>query len=485
MLFQTSFFCFLFLLFVLFYLVPKVVRKYILLIASIVFILWQGKISGLIVITAVSFAAFLLGHLINFLNKKGAENVAKFCCGIGIVLFAFALFGWKYIFKIADIFNYELSEDFVNIGVPVGLSFFIFQAISYISDVSLKKIGAWKNPLSFALYMMWFPKWMSGPIERAEDFYGQIENASKVKLFDKDRAIKAITYIVWGLFLKLVIADRIAIVVDTVFADKASYGFGVMMLTSLLYTIQIYCDFSGYTNNMIGISLLFGIELTQNFRIPYFSENVVEFWRRWHISLSNFLKDYIYIPLGGNRKGQFRKAINTLVVFFVCGMWHGAGLNFIVWGLFHGMMNVITVLIKRTRAEFFIKGISGRVITFFMVSFAWIFFRAESLNEALIFIKGMIPGVNTLSAMAGFVAEENSLLGISVMEWWIAFLAIVVLTILEGFAFKKDSLVPEEAVFCWGLLPRTAFITLLTIIILIFGRYGAGEQIRSFVYMQF
>jgi D-alanyl-lipoteichoic acid acyltransferase DltB (MBOAT superfamily) len=287
------------------------------------------------------------------------------------------------------------------------------------------------------------------------------------------------------MFMKLVIADRIAIVVDSVFDDIPAYGFITVMLASLFYTLQIYCDFAGYTNSMIGISTMFGLELTQNFRTPYFSESTVEFWRKWHISLSIFLKDYIYIPLGGNRKGEFRKMLNTLAVFFVCGMWHGAGLSFIVWGLMHGFFNIITNHIKDTKAGFLVKGITGKIVTFCLVSFAWIFFRADSLSTALHFIKGMIPGLNSLSPLEGLAAQEYQILGISTMEWWIAALSILLLTAADYFASRRKTVFPALMLKSWGDYSRAIFLAVITVVILIFGKYGSGEAIRAFVYQSF
>ena len=485
MLLQISTFSFLLLLLILFYLVPRSCRKWVLLVSSIVFIRWQGRISGLLVITFITAMTWLIGIIVHFSEKKGKEKLGKIMSGLGIIMLALILFGWKYIYALASALSVELPERFVSIGIPVGLSFFIFQAISYLADISMKRTDVQINPFRFALYMMWFPKWMSGPIERKGEFDRQIDNCERTRFLDKDKWTRAMSYVVWGLFMKLVIADRLGVVVDTVFADIPAYGAGVTMLASLLYTIQIYCDFAGYTNTMIGVSSIFGIELTQNFRLPYLAENIVEFWRLWHISLSSFLKDYVYIPLGGNRKGQLRKAINTLIVFFVCGMWHGAGLNFIVWGLLHGILNVASASIKKSKAVFLVKGWSGRIITFCLVSFAWIFFRASSLKESLVFIKNMIPGVNSLGFMEGFTNTEAGILGISSMEWWIAVLAILLLIVIDIYARRREVIPPEAFTFSFGLAGRTVFVTLITIVILIFGRYGAGEEIRSFVYMQF
>ena len=470
---QISTIAFLLLLFVLFHILPSSFRKYLLLLASVAFIFVEGGTSSLLVLVIITAVTWLAG--LAYSGKRASEKPNLPLTIVTIVALALVLFGWKYIPWLTH----------KEAAMPIGLSFYTFQAISYIADLYSGKITPEKNFFKYALYMMWFPKWMSGPIERADDFIEQIENCGKTKLLDFERFKKAATYLLWGMFMKLVIADRIAIVVDSVYADIPSFGFVTVMLASLFYTIQIYCDFAGYTNSMIGISTMFGLELTQNFRNPYFSESTVLFWRKWHVSLSNFLRDYIYIPLGGNRKGEGRKMFNTLAVFFVCGMWHGAGLSFIVWGLLHGFFNIITNLIKDNKARFLVKGASGKFVTFCLVSFAWIFFRAASMSEALLFIKSMIPGVNALSPLTGFTAVDSQILGISSMEWWIAVLGILLLTVLDYITSRKKTIPPEMILTKWGDFSRGIFLAIIAVIILIFGKYGSGEAIRAFVYQSF
>lgn len=491
MLLRISIIIFLIVLFLFFHIVPGKFRGLVLLPASILFVWSEGGIMALIVLALITVIAYTAGLLIGGGNYDRRTLMVVF-----VALFVAILAGWKYIPWIliqTGILSAErltasssLSKVF---SMPIGLSFYTFQAISYVVDVYSGRLKASEKKLiRFAIYMMWFPKWMSGPIERCGDFIRRLEMSARVKLFSREygyRLEKAFCFLVWGLFMKLVIADRIGIVVDHVYAEMEGCGFLTMMLASALYTIQIYCDFAGYTNSMIGISGLFGIDLTQNFVTPYFAENTVEFWRRWHISLSGWLRDYIYIPLGGNRKGDDRKRINTLIVFLVCGMWHGAGLSFIVWGLMHGLFNIVTDACKKSKAVFLTRGSLGRVLTFCLVSFAWIFFRASGIGEALAFVKGMIPGINTASPLAGMVVSDSSMLGISVMEWWIAAVAIVVLVILDVYAYRNHDVVPIVIAEKWGIVARSSLLTLMIFVVLIFGKYGSGEEIRSFMYMQF
>ncbi len=485
MLFQFSGFCFLFLTLILFHIIPARFRKWTLLAASVIFIRWQGKASGLFVISLITAIAWIMGMITDRLSADKKEKEASFFSALTIILFVIILFGWKYLFWAAGLLGFSVPDRVRGIGIPVGLSFFTFQAISYMADIRLGKINSEKNPFRLSMYMMWFPKWMSGPIERTGDFLKQFDECGNTRLLDSTRVLRSLSYILWGLFMKLVIADRVATVVDTVYADIPAYGSLTLILIAALYSVQIYCDFAGYTNTMIGISGLFGIELTQNFRLPYLAENMVEFWRRWHISLSNFLKDYVYIPLGGNRKGTFRKNINTMIVFLVCGAWHGAGLNFIVWGLFHGIFNVLAALTKKTRAAFLAEGVAGHIITCILAAFAWIFFRAASLTEAITFIKGMIPSLNSTGLTAGLVLNEELLLGMAVIDWGIALISIAMLIVFDVYAEKNKKILPDIICAKWGITSRAVFLTIITLMILIFGVYGSGDEIRSFVYMQF
>ncbi len=485
MLFQTSAFCFLLILLILFYIFPGNIRKWILLLSSIVFIRWQGGISGLVVITAITLIAYIMGLLTEKTSAQRKTKASEIIPVLSIIFFVLVLFGWKYLDILTGIVPLTIPSMVKEAGIPIGLSFYSFQAISYMADIRLGKIRPHKNIIDLALYMMWFPKWMSGPIERAEDFILQIEKLGQTKLFDENRLKRALSYTLWGLFMKLVIADRLGGIVDTVYTDIPSYGALTLLLTSVLYTIQIYCDFAGYTNTMIGITYLFGLELTQNFRIPYLAENVVDFWRRWHISLSSFLKDYIYIPLGGNRKGNARKALNTLVVFIVCGAWHGAGLSFLFWGLMHGIFNVVSGKLKRTKASALVTGNLGRLVNFILVTFAWIFFRASSFGEAISFVKGMLPFGSSLPLTKGLAVKESMLLGVSVTQWIIGIIAVVILTAADIYAEKRKELFPDIISVKWSIPKRAALLTFITLVILIFGKYGSGDEIRSFVYMQF
>ncbi len=472
------------------------IRPYVLLAGSVLFVYSEGGFSGLVVLAVITAMTWVVGLALGgtgggkataeaggraegsvqggegSFNKGGRRTLAV----VSVAVLAAILFGWKYIPWIMGQLGGGAAADasgdangaLALAAMPIGLSFYTFQAISYIADLYMGRLKEpERNPFKFALYMMWFPKWMSGPIERAGAFFEQIQAGCDAKRFDLDRFIRCMSYLIWGMFMKLVIADRLGVVVDSVYADMASCGFLTMMLASVLYTIQIYCDFAGYTNSMIGISGLFGIELTQNFMTPYLAQSTTEFWRRWHISLSNFLKDYIYIPLGGNRKGENRKMINTIVVFIACGLWHGAGVSFLVWGLLHGLFNICAGLCRKKGFRFAIHGISGQVITFCLVSFAWIFFRAGSLGEAFRFIGGMIPGVNGMAPLAGMAVADKMMLGISTMEWWIALFSVGLMVVMDVHAWMRKSVLPEVVAADWGDVARSVFLVVIAFAVLI------------------
>ncbi|RKM57817.1 MBOAT family protein [Butyrivibrio sp. CB08] len=480
---QITTIAFLILMMVLFHFTQGSYRRWILFFGSMFFIYVEGGVLGLAAIFVATLFTWKAGRAL--FTQKESGKTGKAVMALSIAVLVLVLIGWKYIPHMMRSRGIDVSTGILSLPVPIGLSFYIFQSISYIADIYMGKITPSVGLLNFALYMVWFPKWMSGPIERADSFISQLQYQGNIRNFSFHRITHAASYIVWGLVLKLLIADKLAVVVDTVFSDISLYGAGTLILASLMYTIQIYCDFAGYTDIAIGVSKLFGIDLTKNFRTPYMAENIVDFWRRWHISLSNFLRDYIYIPLGGNRKGIVRKHINTIIVFLVCGMWHGVGLSFIVWGMIHAVLNVLTSILQKTRLNYLVKGNVGRVITFLCVSFAWIFFRADSLSQGMEFVKGMIPFVNANSFFAGMHIEGAAILGLRTMDWWIAWITIAFMTFQDAYSYKRDT-VPAVAMIT-GLSDnrRLVLLTAIMSLVLIFGQYGSGAEIREFVYMNF
>ena len=356
--------------------------------------------------------------------------------------------------------------------MPIGFSFYLFQMISYLVDVAKGKLAAEKDFIHLGCYLAFFPRLVSGPIERAGDFLPQLSALSKIKFFDRGRLSTAFTYILWGYFMKMVVADRLALLVNSLFGSMQEFDSFFLFLGMLFYTMQIYCDFAGYSNIAIGCAAIFGIRLTQNFASPYQAASISEFWRRWHISLSSFLKDYIYIPLGGSRYGTFWKCLNTMIVFLLCGMWHGSGLNFVVWGLLHGIYSVI--------GTFLPSGRKYRVLTFFEAAFAWIFFRAESLSQAFSYIRRML----TAGLQPGSFSRSLKLLELDPAEIIIVTISILLILLIDELCYRKKLSLPlliQEK----PNAARYLIFYLLLIGIFVFGVYGPGYQAEQFIYMQF
>lgn len=288
----------------------------------------------------------------------------------------------------------------LNIILPVGISFYTFQTLSYTIDVYRKKISPSTNAINFAAYVSFFPQLVAGPIERATHLLPQFKNKRK---FNSKTAISGINLIIWGLFKKVVIADSCATYVNAIFDNYESMNSLSLFLGAVYFAFQIYGDFSGYTDIAIGTSRLFGFDLMKNFNYPYFSRNIAEFWRRWHISLSTWFRDYVYIPLGGSRVSQLKQLRNIFIIFIVSGFWHGANWTFIIWGGLHACYYIPVMLTGKHR-EFTgtvalnksipsLKELSQITITFLLVTLAWIFFRAASITVAIQYLKRLFTNV--------------------------------------------------------------------------------------------
>ena len=318
MLFNSiSFLCFFPVVVLIYFLVPKKARYLWLLFASYYFYMSQNPGFALLLLftTVITYAGGLMLSVLSRKGKLKSDRLKKWVV-FGSV---FANLGILFLFKYIPF----------HLLVPVGISFYTFQALSYTADVYREKIEAEKNFFRYALYVSFFPTILSGPIQRAADFLPQLKTLAQKKLWDEKRIANGLFFMLWGYFLKLVLADRIAVFVNAAYAGYEGFGSGILVLAAVLYAFQIYCDFAGYSCIAIGAGTVMGFALVRNFDAPYLAVSIKDFWRRWHISLSSFLRDYLYIPLGGNRKGQFRKYLNLLLTFLASGMWHGVGLHFV------------------------------------------------------------------------------------------------------------------------------------------------------------
>jgi len=371
----------------LYYAVPKKVRLYFLLGANVLFYLlcdWRM----FAILAAETVWTFFCG-------KKTAGN--KKWLTAGIVPVVLALFGFKYfnffidsVNSLLTLFGIGASEMTLNLIIPLGISYYTFRIISYLADTYQQKYVPEKDFVAYAVYVSFFPHIISGPIERYDRFKTSVSDGLT---FQSALAQKGFHRILLGLFMKAVIANRLADYVSSVFSAPADYPSLALWLAAFFYSVQLYCDFAGYSEIAIGFSNLLGFDTADNFRRPYLSQNIRDFWSRWHISLSTWLRDYIYIPLGGNRCSKLRRAFNVMVTFLVCGMWHGAGWNFLFWGGYHGVINILTPRGQEKKKRGFFYRLFSTLLTFTLVMFGWIFFGASSFGAAFSYIRQMFFGL--------------------------------------------------------------------------------------------
>ena len=383
------------LIFLLYYVIPAKYQKirnwFLLLVSYALYISWKPVFALVLLgVTLVTYWGAL------FFEESGNRDDVGETSPIRRKrqVWVFALLGLLplLVFKYYNFLNESISEGLAAVGlqfvlpglnwaVPVGISFFTFQAVGYMLDVYYGRISAERNFLDYALFISFFPSILSGPINKASLVLPQIKNLRTY--FDYGKAVEGLKMILWGMFMKVVVADRVGLYVDTVLPSYMNNTGVTCFVASLFYTIQIYADFAGYSLMAMGVGKLLGFELTENFRRPYFSVSVTDFWRRWHISLSTWLKDYVYIPLGGSRCSKLRNYWNIFVTFLVSGIWHGANWTFIVWGIWHGLFQIVEKALGQQKCEYGALGKTIKiVITFLLVNFAWIFFRMPTLGDA-------------------------------------------------------------------------------------------------------
>lgn len=369
---------------------------------------------------------------------------------------------------------------------PLGISFYTLALIAYLVDVYKKTISADKNILEFALFGSFFPHIVLGPIAR----YSQIKPQLGVRREFSFKRIESGAYkMLWGFILKMIIADRAGLFVNAAYSKSSSTNGSILLIASLLYAVQIYADFAGCVDIAVGSAKLFGIELTENFKLPYFSTSIAEFWRRWHISLSFWLRDYIYIPLGGNRKGNLRKWINVVIVFIVSGLWHGVGLGFLAWGLLHAFYQIAGAKWKPIKEKLnnnMLKIDSGwsqkffdMFVTFVLVDFAWIFFRTDNIKKSLSIIKRILLKFGPQSLVDGSLYN----FGLNSKSWFVLLFFILLLTVIEVMCYK--GLKPGEWIRRQSILFKWAILILALFSIMIFGIYGHGYDAANFIYAQF
>lgn len=384
--------------FVLYRIIPK---KYIqmkngfLLLASLIFYAW-GEGKGILLLLASILINYVLGRIIAHYSQSRIKAKITLICGIIINL---GILGF---FKYSDFFLSNVNamtgkETFslLDIALPIGISFYTFQALSYIIDLYQGKIDVQKNPASLALYISFFPQLIAGPIVKYKDVETQLKHRSS----SIEKTAQGIRRFIYGLGKKVIIANTAARVADTIYAlPRTGVSSQLVWIAAISYMLQIYYDFSGYSDMAIGLGKMFGFEFAENFNYPYMAKSISEFWRRWHISMTSWFRDYIYIPLGGNRKGLKRTLINTIIVFAVTGFWHGASWNFILWGLINGLFIIfervgLGNILKKDRS-----GVFCRVYTLLVVLLGWVLFRIENIKDAFSYMAAMFsPWLHTIA----------------------------------------------------------------------------------------
>lgn len=373
-------------------------------------------------------------------------------------------------------FGTEIKGNSLNIILPVGISFYTFQTLSYTIDVYKKKLEPTKNFIAFAAFVSFFTQLVAGPIERATNLLPQFY---KKRTFEYSKAVDGLRQILWGFFKKIVIADNAAEIANQIFNNSADYSGSTLLLGALFFAFQIYGDFSGYSDIAIGTSRLFGFDLRRNFAFPYFSRDIAEFWRRWHISLSTWFRDYIYIPLGGSRGGTWMKIRNTFAIFIVSGFWHGANWTFVVWGILNAIYFLPLMLLNKNRVNTdiiaqgkylpSIKEFSKMSITFGLTILAWIFFRAESIGHALSYLSTIFSA--SIFAFPHFLGMRLAL---------ITALLIIVFCIIEWLGREEQFAIANFTKVKSNFIRYSLYVAIV-FLILALGNFDENE----FIYFQF
>lgn len=419
MIYNSFFFIVLYpLLFLLYYFIPASRLKwrngYLLLVSYLLYANWKPAYA--LILLSITVVTFLFAR--QFEVSKSRKTIVVG----GAILTLLPLLVFKYYnfinesgFELLAALGVRFELPGLNWAIPMGISFFTFQALGYLFDVYYKRIPAEKDFLIYALFISFFPSIVAGPINKASLVIPQLK--AMRPYFDYGKVVEGLKMLLWGMFMKVVVADRVALYVDTVLPNYMNYTGITCFVASILYTIQIYADFAGYSLMAIGVGKTLGFELTENFRRPYFSVSVTDFWRRWHISLSTWLKDYVYIPMGGSRCSKLRNYWNIFVTFLVSGIWHGANWTFIVWGIWHGMFQIIEKVLGQQKCNYGWFGKSIKIlVTFLLVNFAWVFFRMPTLSDAI----GVLTRIFDTSLpmtlyMHGFTVTAYIAIGLSIL----------------------------------------------------------------------
>lgn len=466
---SASFLIFLLVSLLLYYIFPL---KYgwVVLLAGSFYFYYSFSSQGFFLLLVHILISYAFSRLLSGFSTKPIFIMAVLCDLLPLIFFKYH--------------NVLLSNQ-INIVVPLGISFYTLQMIAYHTDIYRGHISPQTNILKYGLFISFFPQILQGPIPRYQQLGDFLFTGNR---FNENNIRKGFHYILWGLFLKLMIADKTGIIVNSVFNNYTDYYGLYYLIAGILYSIQLYADFLSCTTLAQGIALLFGIELVDNFNHPYFATSIKDFWRRWHLSLSNWLKDYVYIPLGGNRNGRVKRYLNLLITFAISGLWHGVGIKFLCWGILHGIYQIIGELTGNLRnkmcsllqisSDSSIRKNIKIVVTFLLVTLGWIIFRADSLSVAVHMIYSIFTDFTP------WVIFNDSLLqlGLDWKEWMVLIFSIYTLYQVSN---KQESHRLSPVIAGYPLLLRWFIYIAVILIIAIFGSYGSGYDAQSFIYEGF
>lgn len=480
----------------LYFVIPKALRQIWLLAASYYFYMsWNARYA--LLIAASTLITYVSGIAIERYRDSGRTGrrltVLFSCLGINLGILLFFKYGN---FLIASL---DRGLELLHIGsvdqrfyflLPVGISFYTFQALGYTIDVYRGDVRAETNLIRYALFVSFFPQLVAGPIERSKNLLSQMQNIAEIKLWNARRVTSGTILMIWGFFVKMVIADRAAVLVNTVFDNYRMYGSTELVLAAVFFALQIYCDFGSYSLIAIGAAKIMGFELMENFNTPYFACSIRDFWSRWHISLSTWFRDYLYIPLGGNRRGRVRKSVNIMIVFLASGLWHGADWSYVVWGGIHGAYQVIGDYLAsfrekcirklRVNTACFSWKFLQTAVTFVLVVFAWIFFRADSIGDAFHYIRRIWMRPTPWVLFNG----EIFTLGLDRPEMNILLVSICMLGLVDLVRYRKKMTL-DVFLMQQNLWFRGGIMIGLVVLIFVCGKYGVGFDPQQFIYFQF
>ncbi|MDE6025498.1 MAG: MBOAT family protein [Lachnospiraceae bacterium] len=464
--------------FALYWVIPHKYRWMLLLVASYYFYMsWNVKYVFLILLTtAVSYFAAI------FLEKASDKKRKRFILAMTAIICLGVLFFFKYfnfvsesVVSFLNLFTLKLNPLTLKLMLPVGISFYTFQTLSYVIDVYKGEVQAEHHFGIYATFISFFPQLVAGPIERTTNLLPQIKAQHQ---FDYVQASYGLKLMAWGYFKKIVIADTLSQYVSKIYDEPHQYQGFAFVLATLFFAIQIYCDFSGYSDIAIGTAKLLGINLMTNFKSPYWSQSIKEFWGRWHISLSTWFRDYIYIPMGGNRVGHLRHCFNLVVTFLVSGLWHGANWTFVIWGGIHGIAQALesTIIPKKYNKSTGLFWIIRVMFVFAFCSFAWIFFVSSSIGDALYVISHMFSGIGNISE---YLRGGFSDIGMARLPFALICIWIFILAIYDLLSLKTDVI---EVISDKKKMIRWFVYVCFVLIIVFFSQKGIAAE---FVYFQF